>query len=397
MFVDMNSYFASVEQHLCPELRGRPVGVVPVESDYTSIIAASYQAKKFGIKTGTRVKDAKVMCPGIVLVRARPQIYVQVHHSILRSVDRCAPVHKVYSIDEWAIRLIGREQEPANAQHIARQIKGQLLTDFGPCLTCSIGIAPSRLLAKIASDLQKPDGLTLLSTDDMPAQLENMTLTDLCGIGQGMLTRLNAHGVWTIADLWALTRQQAINAWGSVSGAHWWAGFHGIDEPEQRTRHRSITHSSVLHPRFRNEEGAHGILVRLLCKLGVRLRYDGYFARQMRVYINPLDGGVWHREASLPCVQDTPTLLDQFHKLWHQRPPGVRPLKVGIDLADLVPASQVADSLFEVIEKPRRLSNMVDKINQRWGASTVYFGPIHDFRQPMDDKIAFGRIPPVVQ
>ena len=157
LFIDMNSYFASVEQHLRPEFRGRSVAVIPVESENTCVIAASHEAKRFGVKTGTRVSDARQMCPGIVLVKARPDLYVKVHHAILRSVDKCAPVHKVYSIDEWAIRLQGREQKPEVAVALGTQIKRQLLQDFSPWLTCSIGIAPTRLLAKIASDLQKPD------------------------------------------------------------------------------------------------------------------------------------------------------------------------------------------------------------------------------------------------
>src|SRR5271154_2905282 len=100
LFIDMNSYFASVEQHLRPELRGRAVAVIPVESEHTCVIAASYDAKIHGVKTGTRVSDARRLCPGITIVKARPDIYVQVHHAILRSVDKCAPIHKVYSIDE---------------------------------------------------------------------------------------------------------------------------------------------------------------------------------------------------------------------------------------------------------------------------------------------------------
>src|SRR5882672_3697936 len=115
MLIDMNSYFASVEQHLRPELRDRMVAVIPVESENTCVIAASYNAKRFGVKTGTRVSDARKLCPEIVLVKARPDIYVKVHHAILRSIDQCLPVHKVYSIDEWAIRLLGEEQKRERA------------------------------------------------------------------------------------------------------------------------------------------------------------------------------------------------------------------------------------------------------------------------------------------
>ena len=120
MLIDMNSYFASVEQHLRPELRGRKVAVIPVESENTCVIAASYDAKHFGVKTGTRVGDARRLCPGLVLVKARPNIYVALHHAILRSVDKCVPVHKVYSIDEWAIQLLGHEQKQEGAITLGR-------------------------------------------------------------------------------------------------------------------------------------------------------------------------------------------------------------------------------------------------------------------------------------
>jgi DNA polymerase IV len=398
LFIDMNSYFASVEQQLEPKLRGRPVAVVPVESDYTSVIAASYEAKRHGVKTGTRVGDAKRLCPGIVLVQARPKIYVETHHAILRSVDKCAPVHKVYSIDEWAIRLVGEERKPAVAIELGKQIKRQLLADVGPYLTCSIGIATTRLLAKIASDLKKPDGLTVLDVADLPDRLDHFSLDDLCGIGHGMVARLDAHGIRSVRELWGISKQRAIEVWGSVSGASWWAGFHGYDEPEAATRRRSMSHANVLGPQFRNEQDAYGILVRLLCRLGARLRGDGYFAQYLRAHVKDVRGGHWSEGVGLPCVQDTPTLLRKFEMLWRQRGlGGSAPLKVGVEVAELVPAAQVSQALFDEIEKPRRVSLAIDKINRNWGASTIYFGSMHEYRHRMDDKIAFGRIPPTTQ
>jgi len=398
MLIDMNSYFASVEQHLRPELRGRQVAVIPVESENTCVIAASCEAKSHGVKTGTRVRDARRLCPGIVLVKARPDVYVRIHHAILRSVDQCLPVHKVYSIDEWTIRLLGEEQKRENAVTLGHRIKQQLLNDFSPWLTCSIGIAPTRLLAKIASELRKPDGLTVLDPSELPDRLNHLALDDLCGIGPGMLARLHAHGIRTIQDLWMLHRQQAIQVWGSVCGGDWWAGFHGYDEPELPTRRRSMSHENVLDPKFRNDEGAHGIIIRLLCRLGARLRQDGYFAQSLRVHLKNVHGQYWHKEATLPCVQDTPTLLWKFQKLWQQRiVHGDSPIKVGVEVAGLVPNAQVPNSLFYEIEKPRIVSHAIDNINQRWGAATIYFGSMHGFHHPMDNKIAFGRIPPQIQ
>src|ERR1700746_1386837 len=108
LFVDLNSYFASVEQEVRPDLRGRPVGVVPMMADTTCCIAASYEAKAFGVRTGTIVADAKRMCPDIVLVEARHEIYVEYHHRIVEAVETCLPVTAVMSIDEMVCRLMGR-------------------------------------------------------------------------------------------------------------------------------------------------------------------------------------------------------------------------------------------------------------------------------------------------
>ncbi len=394
MLTDMDSFFASVEQYLRPELRGRPVGVIPLETESTCVIAASYDAKRLGVKVGTGVRDARRLCPGIAIVKARPDLYVQIHHRILQSVDKCAPVHKVYSIDEWTVQLRGGERDPEQARKLAHAMKRQILQDFGPWMTCSIGIAPTRLLAKIASALGKPDGLTVLSVEDLPGRLDRLSLKDLCGISDGMLARLHKHGVHDIRELWELSRDQSIRIWGSISGADWWAGFHGHDEPEVPTRRRSMSHGNVLEPRFRNEEAACCIMARLVCKLAQRLRRQGYLARSLRISVSYERGGSFSQEIALPSAHDTPTLLHQFYVLWRRRAPGACPIKkVGVCVAGLVPASQVPRPLFDEAEKLQRLSQAVDKINMRWGSLTIYFGPVHSYRQLMENKIAFGRIP----
>ena len=370
------------------------MGVIPVEADSTCVIAASYEAKRLGVKVGTGVREARQLSPGIVLVKARPEIYVQIHRRILQSLDQCVEVHRVYSIDEWTVRLRGEERQPDEARKLARDVKGRILKDFGPWMTCSIGIAPTRLLAKIASKLEKPDGLTVLSADDMPDRIENLSLDDLYGISRGMLARLDRHGIRNVRELWEVSREQAVRIWGSVSGARWWAGFHGHDEPEPPTARRSMSHGNVLDPRFRNEEGACCIMARLVCKLAERLRRSGYLAGSLRISVRDECGGSFSGEIGLPFAHDTPTLLKQFYVLWRRRTPGVYPIKkVDVSVAGLVPALQVPRSLFDEVEKLQRLSRVVDEINRRWGPLTVYFGPVHHYRQFMENKIAFGRIP----
>src|ERR1700744_4574435 len=151
LLLDLNSYFASVEQELRPELRGRPVAVVPLIADTTCAIAASYEAKAFGVRTGTQVGQAKRLCPGIELVEARHELYVDYHHRIVEAVGRCVPVSVVMSIDEMAATRVGNEQPLMAALDLGRRIKTSIREHAGTTLRCSVGLAPNRYLAKIAS------------------------------------------------------------------------------------------------------------------------------------------------------------------------------------------------------------------------------------------------------
>ena len=162
LFFDLNSFFASVEQQERPELRGRPVAVVPSATDRTCAIAASYEAKAHGIKTGTKIYDAKTLCPDLVCVLARHDVYVDYHARVFAEVARHIPVDKVCSIDEGACRLSPPDQNAAAATTLAHQIKAGLKACIGPFVRCSIGIAPNMFLAKVATGMEKPDGLTIL-------------------------------------------------------------------------------------------------------------------------------------------------------------------------------------------------------------------------------------------
>jgi DNA polymerase-4 len=201
LFLDLNSYFASVEQELVPSLRGRPMAVVPVVADTTCCIAASYEAKAFGVKTGTQVGEAKRMCPGIELVEARHELYVEYHNRIVEAVETVVPVSSVMSIDEMACRLIGREQPLLAALDLAQRVKAKIRDTVGSTLRCSVGLAPNRYLSKVASDMEKPDGLVALTPDILEAALLRLTPRDLPGIGPRMEARLHQAGIRTMQQL----------------------------------------------------------------------------------------------------------------------------------------------------------------------------------------------------
>ncbi|RPI67424.1 MAG: DNA polymerase, partial [Ignavibacteriae bacterium] len=176
LFIDFNSYFASVEQQTRPELRGKPVAIVPVMADTTSAIAASYEAKAFGVKTGTKIAEAKQMCPGLQLVQARHGIYIEYHHRLVEAVESVIHVERVMSIDEMACSLTGRMCKRENAVELAHEVKRVIARDVGEFMKCSVGIAPNDYLAKTATDMMKPDGLVVIEQEDLPNVLYSLEL-----------------------------------------------------------------------------------------------------------------------------------------------------------------------------------------------------------------------------
>jgi DNA-binding transcriptional MerR regulator len=154
LFLDLNAFFASCEQQEAPALRGKPLIVVQTLTDSAVAIAASYAAKAFGIKTGTLVRDARRLCPGVIPVQANHRLYTDYHERILKAVDTCLPVEKVMSIDEMACRLMGTERQVMVALELALKVKRALREQVGEYLTCSVGVAPNVFLGKVGSDLQ---------------------------------------------------------------------------------------------------------------------------------------------------------------------------------------------------------------------------------------------------
>ncbi len=394
LFVDMNSYFASVEQQDDPKLRGRPIGVVPVMARSTCCIAASREAKLVGIKTGTPVWEAEKICRDFVPVLARPERYVRIHHRIVDAVGRCVPVGRVMSIDEMSCPLVGEEREPDRALAIGRRIKAELRADVGEVLTCSIGLGPSVMLAKVAGDLQKPDGLTAFRDDDLPDALHRLKLTDFPGIGPRMERRLQLHGLVTAAQLCRASARTLSEVWGSrIHGERWFRLLRGEDVPDKRTVRRTVGHSHVLPPSLRTDAGSHGVIVRLIHKAAARLRGMDYWCGALSVGLRYADGSRWDAGCRVARCQDTPSLLRAFGQLWHHRPPGREPKKVGMVLSDLVPARSATPSLFPDDQKATELSHTVDDVNREFGRSTVYFGTMHGMEDTAPTRIAFTRIP----
>ena len=414
LFVDLNSYFASVEQEVRPELRGRPVAVVPMVADTTVCIAASYEAKAYGVKTGTGVAEARRMCPEIALVEARHEIYVDYHHRVIEAVESCLPVSSVLSIDEMACRLMGRERPLVAALELGRKVKATIRERVGPMLRSSVGLATNRYLAKIASDMEKPDGLVALPLDLLENALRQLALRDLPGIGARTEKRLHARGIETMDQLLALDAERAGELWGSVWGERLWHWLRGEDFEMSETGHnKSISHSHVLAPEMRTSEKAWAVAHKLLHKAAMRLRASELWASSLGLAVGfsvpreqnapvsrfgvPTRG--WHRELHLSECQDNQTLIAALRSLWASRPAGAgydQPYFVGVQLNGLVPdrlhSLNLFDGLDETASRNRLLATM-DQLNHKYGTTALAPAAMLAAFKAAPTRIAFHSIP----
>ncbi len=451
LYLDLNSYFASVAQQLDPALRGRPVAIAPVDTDATSAIAASYEAKAFGIRTGTPIWEAKAKCRDLIVVPACHEQYVRFHHAIIAEVERHVPVTAVCSIDEVACRLCDNENDADGVRALARRIKAGIAANVGTELRSSIGVAPNRLLAKMAADMEKPDGLTVLDDACRERRLLALQPNDVPGVGRNMERRLAAAGVVTMAGILSLTPREARTVWGSVWGErlHWL--LKGVDLPELATQRRTIGHSHVLGPDTRAPERARLVARRLCLKAATRLRRmecrtafvvlsvkgegarsgggaapgdrdpttggSGAFtsgtAPAWSGRMAALPGGRWSHGQSLVAAHDSFTLLDVLDGLWTRMRaelPDARYRQVAVTFLELTDAAETQLALFDAKEgggvavtpgtERRRLalSTAIDAMNTRFGRDAVTVG--HDSRgatRSSGPKIAFTRIPELAE
>ena len=407
LYLDFNSYFATIEQQINPSLRNRPIAVVPSITDYTCAIAASYEAKKTGIKTGTMIIEAKKLCPNIICIQANHEKYIAYHHKLISEINKYIPIESVCSIDEVACKLIGKECSPKNAISLAISIKSGIKKNVGDYINCSIGISINKFLAKTASNLKKPNGLKILFKDNLPHKIKKFNLSDLTGIGKRMERRLMLANIKTINDLYKLSPKNMRKIWGSVQGERFWNMLQGNDIEEIATKTSTIGHSHVLHPNWRKPEFAKHILNRLVLKAASRLRRKKYFCKKIKVYIKTKSDCFIEGKEKFYKINDSITLLEKSDIIWNKALVSnkIRKVKqVSVVLYDLEylesPQTDFLRRLnnkFEnIIEKRKKLSNTIDIINSKFGRDSITIGSlpksISDFS---GTKVAFTRIPDV--
>jgi DNA polymerase-4 len=405
LYIDFDCFFASVEQQLQPHLRQRPVGVLPFMSKASCVIAPSREAKTFGVKTGMRVKDALEQCPDILFTPARHDVYVQLHHEIYQSIESCIHIDEACSIDEVVCSLLGKERK--NLETLAYRIRKILNEKIGPFITCSMGFAPNRLLAKIASDFEKPEGLVIWHPQRYAEQLFTLELRDLPGIGRSMERRLQIANIYSVRELYSMTSENIRMIWGSIEGERFWYGLHGYAIDPIPTSRCMFGHSRILTPENRNPRNARNCARLLTVKAARRLRRAKRTASAFALTLRFENRLKWTNEEHFYFASDDHTFLTALTTLWssamqsyshNKNKYPYRIKQVSIAIYNLNKEEPEQGDLFSNnVQKEAKWDNLtktMDEIVNKYGNKAASLGVWED--PPggyAGAKIAFGRIP----
>lgn len=375
LHIDMNSYFASVEQMCNPFLRGKPIAVGGAPGTRTIVVAASQEAKRYGVRLGMSHHEALACCPSLLFIEGDPEKYTDLTQTFIDICKRYTDRLEVYSVDELFLDLTAWVKSGAQARRIAYRLKEDLRREAGG-LTCSIGIAPNRMLAKLGSDMQKPDGLVVIDDRAIPSVLEWVEMSDMPGIGPRLRGRLADLGIANLKQLGQYPLSALQHIFGPVNGQRLSDIGRGIDHTpvpyiDDVAPTKSMGHTYTLSHDTRNKDEIYGHLLRLAEKVGRRLRRDGYEGRRIWVYLRWEDFTGRQEAVTLPRYIDDGYEIYQYGRQMIDRWYLVKPVRlIGIGATML---KQDGKQLSVLRQDLRRegLVRAQDIINNRYGEQTI--------------------------
>lgn len=390
MHVDLNSAFATTEQQARPRLRGKPVAVLNRRTEHTAIVTASYEAKARGVKVGMRFRDAAKLAPGLIGVESDPAKYRYVHKKLRAILASYSPNFVMKSIDEGVIDFHGVPLT-RSLETIGLEIKQRLKEEVGDYMRCNIGIAPNRFLAKTAAGLHKPDGLDIITHENLRDTFSTLKIQDLTGIAHRNAKRLASVGIYTpleFLDADMETLEKIV--FKSIDGRAWYQRLRGFEVDDREFEMQRIGRQYVLESRNLTREQ---ILERLhnLCEsVGARMRAQDRVARGVYVYAKSYTKGYWHssRLMELPFFSDQ-ALYRLAAQLFVYAPDEVR--EIGVHVYHLERELDHQLTIFgDTQAREQRLMGALDEVNGRYGARTLHAAhslPTDGF---LYEKIPFG-------
>lgn len=405
LFVDMNSFFASCEQQTNYWLRGRPVAVCVYTGKYGCVIAPSIEAKKLGIKLGMRLNEAIKICPNLVPLETNPDKYRTFHARIMKVLKKYSEEVIPRSIDEAVVDLSTYKNIYPDVIEVANKIKKDINEEVGDWLKCSIGIAPNAFLAKLASDIQKPDGLTIITPENIDSVLKRLELTDLPGIAKGMKERLNKAGIYTPVDLRHSTPEKLKAACKSIIGLHWYHRLHfqEVDMHATEEYKNMSAMRMVSKEQRRDVKNLHDILIMLCMTLEKRLMNKHLFCKRAACYIS-YDAAIPY-EDSFYTEQPIQDGMELYHilterQLKFQQKNNLTEhiinnnvIRIGVVVQDFINEDLIQLNIFDNTHlKSNKARRAVYSIKNKYGTQTIKRASELNDEDTADDVIGFGSV-----
>ncbi len=390
MHIDLNSCFATIEQQANPAYRGLPLVVAAYTTDRGCILAASVEAKRLGIKTGMYVGDGKRLAPKLIVLPSDPPKYRFVNRKLFTLLSEYSSLVEIKSIDEMVVKM----HTASGILNTAKEIKKRIQDEIGEWLTVSIGISTNRYLAKIASNLHKPDGLDVIDAENIERTLGTLYLEDLTGIKEGYGTRLRRHGIDSPLTMYWASDTTLAAAFGSKIGYDWWRMLHGWETHlYDRSETKSIGHSYALPKAYLTSDARlHQILSQLVEKMGRRLREGHNSAGGIRIATVFSDHTYWNHGEKIShplCVSRD--LYGASLAILLKAPK--KPVKLlAVSSYFLSGQDQKQLDLFESVDRKQALTQALDAIADRWGEFTVVPARMLGMEHRVLDRIAFGGV-----
>jgi len=397
MHVDLNSCFAIIEQQANPLIRHKPVAIAAYDTPKGIIIASSYEAKAFNIKVGTSVKDAKLLCPNIIILTPDPDKYFDAHHRfknvLLNYTDKITPK----SIDEFVVDFSGSIaiKEGLDLSTIGQRIKQDVSQQLGEYVTINIGIAPNRFLAKLAAGLNKPNGLDIINANNLRSIYSQLQLTDLPGINQRYNARLNIAGIYTpLQFLDSPLYKLQHEVFHSINGFYWYLRLRGHEIDAISFNRKSFGQQYALGQKTTNKQILARLLMKLCEKAGRRLRTANYEALGIQLWLNFADHTYYNKRHKLKSsIYSTQEIFTQAQKLLLRAPINSKVTNIGVTVFNLQSLKQKQMGLFDHTHlDSRSLAEAADAINDQYGEFTVIPALMANMQDIIIKRVAFGSV-----
>jgi len=396
MHVDMNSYFASVEQAHRPLLKEKPVLVLAdpcgtPKGRRSVVAAASYEAKVKGVKAGMPTFEALKLAPNAILIGGNPHKYATFSRHFLKIFEKYTDLVEPYSIDEAFLDVTKTAKLFGDAKQVGRRIKDEIKKELG--ITCSVGIAPNKLVAKMASNWQKPDGLVIVLPDELPERLWSHAIEEIPGIGPRRKIKLNALSIRTIGEL-AKTSPDLLRKRFGITGQYMYNAAWGLDDGQVKPMEdnplpKSLNRSITLSKNTMSPTILRATFLTLCDKVTYRLRQQGLLATRVGLILRFSDLTFSSKQRNLGfSTSDTKVIFREVTKILKGYFPLRLPVRlVGVTVSGIIAEEYLQPSLLPEFERDKKMYKTVDKIKEKFGEECVFYGGIFPAQKYLSHRL----------